>query len=99
MNEMSEKTYRDTSWYCTDRDCGEVLGTVIGRELMLNGNIKAITDGPNLIVTCPKCGRNKVYYNSDPLVRAVFQLIDALVSAFASRAVKQMYRGTMQKEE
>lgn len=76
-------------WMCVD--CGFVLGRVLGGELHpeVPGD-KLRTNGPNLVVTCPDCKRVKVWYTSDPVVRAVYQLTDAVASTAAKSMVKHI---------
>jgi hypothetical protein len=86
---MIEK--RDTRWFCINPDCGAVLGKVIGSELYVSEDIKDVrTRGVNLVIACSNCGTKKVWYTSDPIVKAIYQLIDAMSSAAASRMIKQV---------
>ena len=81
----------DINWYCPD--CGTVLGRVIGGELQGIEGIPSTayeTRGANLKVTCPNCQRAKVWYTSDTVVRAIFQLISSISSEVAFQAIKQM---------
>jgi hypothetical protein len=86
-------------WYCVSRSCGEQLGELVGKELRVTSGAKCITDGPNLIVECPKCGQTKVWYTSDTLVRATYQLVDAMVSLFIARALPKASRAIQSLEE
>ena len=76
-------------WVCVE--CGEVLGHIIGGELqpVVAGNYVR-TRGPHLVVTCPKCSFIKTFYTSDTIVRAVYQLIDAIASVLAQRVLAQI---------
>lgn len=74
-------------WLCVD--CGFILGKVIGGELhpeIPPGKMR--TNGPNFVVTCPECGRVKVWYTADPIVRAIYQLTDAMASTAARATVR-----------
>src|SRR5512139_2767195 len=76
-------------WVCVE--CGEVLGHIIGGELQptIDGRY-CRTRGPHLVVTCPKCSATKTFYTSDTIVRAVYQLIDAIASVLAQRVLAQI---------
>jgi len=76
-------------WLCID--CSALLGRVIGGELhpAIPGEMIR-TNGPNLVLTCPECGRVKVWYTADPVVRAVYQLTDAVASAAARAMIDQI---------
>ena len=79
---------RSTEWYCIS--CNRVLGEVLGGEFKPAENISGDsiqTRGPNLVVTCPDCGTQKVWYTADPIVRAMYQLVDAIVTVAANRMV------------
>lgn len=86
----------EREWYCTDRDCGTVLGHVVGRELDVSGGVVSKTDGPNLVVTCPRCGKTKIWYSSDKVVRAIYELLDTLVTLFVTRAMSKLSRETLE---
>lgn len=74
-------------WVCVQ--CSTKLGTIIGGELRAEvPSGHCLTRGPHLVVTCPDCGAEKTFYTSDQVVRATYQLIDALSSEFAKRMVK-----------
>jgi ribosomal protein S27E len=78
----------NTPWMCIQ--CGKVLGELLGGELRPDASIPGDhlkTRGPNLEVTCPDCKKVKVFYTSDPIVRATYQLVDALATGLARRAV------------
>lgn len=80
-------------WYCPDKSCGNILGEVLGSELSLKGDydIKDVrTQGPNLVIICAQCGRKKVWYTSDPVVRAMYQLVDSISSQLARRTVSSL---------
>jgi|WetSurMetagenome_2_1015567.scaffolds.fasta_scaffold423635_3 hypothetical protein len=84
MNEVKKP-----DWVCIE--CGEVLGHIIGGELqpIIEGKL-CRTRGPHLVVTCPKCTTTKTFYTSDTIVRAVYQLIDAIASVLAQRVLSQI---------
>lgn len=71
-------------WLCIE--CGLELGQIEGGELRpaVHGS-HTITRGPNLLVECPDCGFKKVFYTADPIVRAMYQLIDAMSDGMANR--------------
>lgn len=50
-------------WPCPN--CGYNLGQVLYGQLSLEGEIHANTDGPNLVMRCPKCGTIKTWYAND----------------------------------
>lgn len=79
---------RKNTWVCVA--CGETLGNVIAGELHLAQAVQCRTSGPNLVVVCPECSATKIWYTSDAVVRAVYQLIDALSSVAAKSMVAQI---------
>jgi ribosomal protein S27E len=88
---MPEKKVID--WYCINHSCGAVLGTVLGSELVVSkdSTVESVqTRGPNLVVKCGSCGTQKVWYTSDPIVRSIYQLVDATVSIMAARMMKEI---------
>jgi ribosomal protein S27E len=81
----------NNKWLCIN--CGEALGEMVGGELRPDASVPGnnmITRGPNLVVTCPHCNATKVFYTSDPIVRAMHQLVDALSTQMARRAVREL---------
>lgn len=81
---------KSTEWYCVG--CSFVLGHVIGGEFhpdTVHGS-QIRTSGPNLVVTCPECGTAKVFYSADPVVRAVYQLLDAITTSAARSMIRSM---------
>lgn len=83
-------------WLCVK--CGEVLGTIVGGELHPAPGCPTRTAGPNLIVQCPACNASKVFYTSDPVVRAVYQLVDAVATVAAKSMMAEIGRAVHQKE-
>lgn len=82
-------TGQKSDWLCVS--CGLVLGEVLGGELHPSVPSKHLrTSGPNLAVTCPDCGRLKIFYTADPVVRALFQLINAMSETAAASMVAQI---------
>jgi hypothetical protein len=81
---------RRNTWVCIS--CGKVLGNVVGGEIYpANIPVNNVhTSGPNLIFTCDDCGATKVWYTSDPVVRAVYQLIDSVSSVAAKSMLSQL---------
>jgi ribosomal protein S27E len=80
-----------SDWQCIQ--CGRRLGGVFGGEFYPDvPPDKLRTSGPNLVVTCPDCGAIKTWYTADPLVRAVYQLVDAIASVAARSMVEQVGR-------
>lgn len=83
-------------WFCVE--CNHVLGHVVGREFtpaetVPHSNIH--TRGVDLSVTCPQCSKVKIWYTSDPINRALNQLIDAITSALVMRLMPQLSDATM----
>lgn len=79
---------KNNSWYCIG--CDFILGEVLGSELTLAegvGGKLVQTRGPNLVVVCPTCGAKKVWYTADPIVRAMYQLVDSIATVGAKRMV------------
>jgi len=82
------RVQRNNEWYCIG--CDKVLGFVLGSELVLAEDIggKLVqTRGPNLVIKCPTCESKKVWYTADPVVRAIYQLVEAISSVAAKRMV------------
>jgi ribosomal protein S27E len=81
----------DTNWYCVD--CSTVLGKLQGGELI---GVKEVpsqnyeTRGPNLKVTCPECGRVKIWFTSDNITRALYQLINAIAGESAKKMLHEV---------
>lgn len=82
---------RKTSpWYCVS--CSHILGDVVGGEFQGGADLAGnafVTRGPNLVVTCPECGAQKVWYTADPITRALYNLVDATVSVAAKQAMRE----------
>ena len=90
----------NNEWLCVN--CGLPLGTVAGGELVPSENVPHAnirTRGPNLVLVCPDCGQVKTFYTSDPIVRAMYQLVDAIATALARRVLSQLSDGTLPKNE
>ncbi len=90
----------NNDWLCIN--CGTKLGEVAGGELtpaekVPSKNIR--TRGPNLVVVCPDCGATKQWYTADPVVRAMYQLVDALATALAKRVIHQLSVDTLPRKE
>jgi ribosomal protein S27E len=84
-------------WVCIS--CGKRLGGVFGGEFYPDvPPDKLHTSGPNLVVTCPDCGTIKTWYTSDPVVRAVYQLVSAISDVAAHSMVEQVGRALHSKE-
>lgn len=82
---------RDTRWYCVNSECGEPLGNVLGAELYVSESVKEVhTKGVNVVLSCPKCGTKKVWYTSDAINRAMYQLIDAIAGQLAYRVMQDI---------
>jgi ribosomal protein S27E len=76
-----------SEWMCIN--CGDSLGQVFGGEFFPSVDGKYLrTSGPNLEVTCPNCGQRKTFYTADPIVRAIYQLTDAVATQAARRMVE-----------
>lgn len=76
-------------WVCVS--CGHSLGVVLGGEYHPSVEGQYIrTYGPNLSVVCPSCGATKVWYTSDPVVRAIYQLVNSLSSVAAQSMITQI---------
>ncbi len=91
-----------TIWYCINEDCKQELGNVLGGEYYPAENISGgqlQTRGPNLVVKCPECQTQKVWYTADPITRAMYQLIDAIATQGARRMVSKASELTLPKKE
>lgn len=85
---MAERNFK-SDWYCVQ--CGIALGKVFGNELVPNVPGHCLrTSGPNLVVACPECGAAKVWFTADPVVRAIYQLVNTLSSVAAQAMVEQI---------
>jgi hypothetical protein len=85
-----------SDWLCIQ--CGKRLGGVFGGELypaVAPENLR--TSGPNLVVICPDCGFVKTWYTADPVVRAVYQLVNAVADVAAQAMVEQVGRAVHQQ--
>lgn len=83
------------SWYCTDRNCGGVIGHIVAGELHLADNVdpsSVRSQGNSLIIECPKCGSTKVWYSSSPLVRSLEQFLDSVAYIVSRRAVNTVHK-------
>ncbi len=88
----------NNEWQCIN--CGAILGEVAGGELTPGAQVptKNIrTRGPNLVITCPNCGAVKTWYTADPVVRSMYQLVDALATALSKRVLSQLSEATLPK--
>lgn len=98
MSAVKRNTRPSSDWLCID--CGYVMGTVIGGELKPAGDVKEVrTNGPNLVLTCPTCGFVKQWYTSDPVVRAVYQLVNAISEVAAQAMIEQMSKAVHQYKD
>ena len=54
------------NWYCVNKDCGSVLGSVVDNELVVKTEsvLTVNTNNTALVVTCSYCGGTKVFYPS-----------------------------------
>lgn len=89
---------KTNAWFCVE--CSHELGYVNGRELspadtVPHANIS--TRGSDLVIVCPNCGKTKIWYSADPLMRALNQLIDAITTALVSRLVPMLSEATLPK--
>jgi len=84
---------KSSEWFCINEECRKVLGEVMGGEFFPGEGIigKFLqTRGPNLVVTCPECGTQKVWYTADPITRALYQLVDAISTQSAKRMISKV---------
>ena len=49
-------------WRCLDDECPGVLGRIVRGELVVTRGSQVNTSETNLVVSCPVCGRPKVWY-------------------------------------
>ena len=79
-------------WYCPD--CSNHMGKIIGGELHVNlENVSEVrTVGTRLVLVCKQCGRSKVWFPSDPTIRAMNMLIDAFASNLATTMAREFVR-------
>lgn len=84
-------------WLCVS--CGEVLGVVQGGELYPEKGLATRTSGPNLVVVCSHCGFTKTWYTSDPVVRAVYQLVSAVSDVAAKSMINQIGKEMHSKQD
>jgi ribosomal protein S27E len=87
-----------TEWLCIQ--CGAVLGHVFGGEFYPDVPGKQLrTNGPNLVVTCPSCSHIKTFYTSDPVVRAMYQLVNAISDVAAKSMVAEMAKAINEQKK
>jgi len=82
-------------WYCTDRKCGGVIGYIVAGELHIADDVDPSTtrtQGNSLILQCPKCANEKVWFSSSPLVRSLEQFLDTMSYIISKRAVNTVHR-------
>ena len=94
-DEMSSGGKEVRSWYCTDRKCGGVIGYIVAGELHVADTVdpSAIrSQGNSLILHCPKCGTEKVWFSSSPLVRSLEQFLETMSSIISKRAVNTVHK-------
>jgi hypothetical protein len=95
---MGERQMGRSDWVCIS--CGDRLGGVFGGEFHPAVEGKYLrTSGPNLVVTCPKCGAIKTFYTSDPVVRAVYQLVSAIADVAAKSMIEEIGKAVHQSKE
>ena len=93
---MTTSNVQKSDWTCIQ--CGYRLGGVFGGEIYPGVDGKHLrTSGPNLTFTCPECGQVKTWYTSDPVVRAVYQLVNAVSSVAAAAMIEQVGRSVHHK--
>ena len=93
-------------WYCTDRECGEVIGFIAGGELSLADTVNPSSvrsSGNSMVLRCPKCGNEKIWYSSSPLVRSLEQFLDTMAYIISKRALNIIHKDlneiVLKKEE
>ena len=82
-------------WYCTNRKCGGVIGYIVAGELHVADTVdpSAIrSQGNSLILHCPKCGTEKVWFSSSPLVRSLEQFLETMSYIISKRAVNTVHK-------
>jgi hypothetical protein len=84
-------------WECIG--CSNTLGLLEGTELRPSPDVSCITRNSNLALTCPKCGQVKIWYSSDPINRAIYNLIDAMVGQFSKRLLATLGENTQRIEK
>lgn len=90
---MQQATKSEQAWLCVS--CGRPLGTIKGGEFYPDAVCKDVhTSGPNLVVTCPDCGFVKTWYTADHIVRAVYQLVNAISEQAATSMVRAVGAAT-----
>jgi len=88
---VEEGKRNGTEWYCPE--CSSVLGYIEGGELVGNDKVPSRfyeTRGPNLKVTCPDCGRVKIWFTSDAITRAIYQLVGAVSAEAAKKMIHEV---------
>lgn len=76
-------------WPCVDPACGTNLGNISNGELVIAlDGVKLInTQGINLVLTCVKCGKPKVWFSKPSAIKVAF--VDLVMDYMA----RQMERG------
>jgi len=87
-----------SDWLCIQ--CGHSLGRIVGGELYPTvAGEHTHTSGPNLVVICPECGARKVFFTSDPIVKAVYQLVNAVAAEAAHAMIAQMGKAVHKQDQ
>ncbi len=92
---------KTSDWRCINEQCGRTLGRVFGGEYQPSDDFSASkvqTRGPNLVITCPDCGTQKVWYTADPITRAMYQLVDAIATQGAKRMIRKVSELTLSRD-
>ncbi len=72
------------AWPCPT--CGTNLGTVVGGEITVDPVVELVnTQGVNLVLTCPQCGKPKVWYAKEDAVLTASKRVEARLIAQAMR--------------
>lgn len=88
----------NNDWLCVS--CGHILGNVVGGEFRPSVPSTYLrTSGPNLVVTCPECMVTKVWYTADPVVKAIYQLVDAISNVAARAMVNEVGKALHTKSD
>lgn len=76
-------------WPCVDPACGTNLGNIANGELVIDlDGVKIVnTQGINVVLTCAKCGRPKVWFSKPSAIKVAF--VDMIMDYLSKQIARQ----------